>query len=276
MGELSPGKRSRAGEWTFTGASLLLGAPLLILVVAALAALVLGTPLSDVVAQLQEEGARQAILLSLVTTLASLAAVIVFGTGLALAIHRAPSWLAGILEVTVTLPAILPPSVAGIALLLAFGRQGMLGSHFDAMGIRIAFTPIAVVMAQAFVATPFYVRELANGLKAVDPSMLEAARIDGAGNLTATTRIALPTCIPFIIGGAILAWARALGEFGATILFAGNLTGVTQTIPLAIYLGFESDLSQAKALAMLLLVIAVCVLIALRLVFRRHLAFEHS
>ncbi|AIE83643.1 molybdate ABC transporter permease subunit [Fimbriimonas ginsengisoli] len=275
MGELAPKNRVSIASWAFTGGALLLGAPLLLLVVLSVAALVLGTSPSEVAAQLHEETARQAILLSLKTTLISLALVVVFGTGLAVAIHRAPPWLAGILEIIVTLPAIMPPSVAGIALLLAFGRQGLLGSHFDALGIRIAFTPIAVVMAQAFVATPFFVRELANGLQATHPALLEAARIDGAGNLRAATSILLPISSPFLLGGAALAWARAVGEFGATILFAGNLAGVTQTMPLAIYLGFETNLSQAKALALLLLGFAVCVLVLMKVVFRRHLALAH-
>lgn len=215
------------------------------------------------------------MMLSLKTTFVSLAAVVVFGTGLAVAIYRAPAWLAGAIEVVVTLPAIMPPSVAGIALLLAFGRQGLLGSHFDALGIRIAFTPIAVVMAQAFVATPFFVREAATGLKAVDLQTIEAARIDGAGPARIAMSILLPVSAPFLVGGAVLAWARSVGEFGATILFAGNLPGVTQTVPLAIYLGFESNMEQAKALAISLMICAIVVLVALRIVLRRQMTFAH-
>lgn len=275
MGELAPKNRVSLERWLFTGGSLLLGAPLLLLVGLAIAALFLGTPVSDLSAQLQEPTAKEAIWLSLKTTLASVLIVAVFGTGVALAIYRAPRWLAAILEVIVTLPAIMPPSVAGIALLMAFGRQGLLGAQIDALGIRIAFTPTAVVMAQAFVATPFFVRELANGLKSIQPSVLEAARIDGSTGLRTATSILIPLAGPFLLGGAVLAWARALGEFGATILFAGNLPGVTQTAPLAIYLGFESNMDQAKAIAVLLMVCAVVILALLRLVFRRQMAFAH-
>ncbi|HVT12333.1 MAG TPA: molybdate ABC transporter permease subunit [Fimbriimonadaceae bacterium] len=272
---MAPANRDSARSWTATGGSLLLSAPLLLLIVGAIAALFLGTSPGEVAKQLHDPAAQDALMLSLKTTLVSLAAVVVFGTGLALTIYRAPAWIAGSIEVLVTLPAIMPPSVAGIALLLAFGRQGLLGSHFDALGIRIAFTPAAVVMAQAFVATPFFVREMANGLKAVDPEAIEAARIDGAGPARIAASILLPISLPFLIGGAVLAWARSVGEFGATILFAGNLPGVTQTVPLAIYLGFESNLDQAKSLAVVLMLAAIAVLIALRIVLRRKMAFAH-
>lgn len=267
-------RHSHRESWASLG-WLLLGAPLLVLIGLAIVALVLQTSKAELQSQLKDPATLEAIWLSLKTTLASIAAILVFGTGLALAIHKAPAWLAGALEILVTLPAIMPPSVAGIALLLAFGRQGLLGSTFDALGIRIAFTPFAVVMAQTFVATPFYVRELTSGLDSVEPALLEAAKIDGASNLKATSAILLRISAPFLLGGVILAWARAVGEFGATILFAGNLPGVTQTMPLAIYLGFESNLGQAKALALLLLTSAVGVLILFRLVFKRQMTFAH-
>jgi len=275
VGELAAPNRAAIKSWTATGGSLLLGAPLLLLISFSILALFLGTSPSEIAAQLRDSNAQDAIILSLKTTLASLVAVVMFGTGVALAIHRSPVWLASILEVIVTLPAIMPPSVAGIALLLAFGRQGLLGSHFDALGIRIAFTPLAVVMAQAFVATPFYVRELANALGAVDPDVLDAARIDGAGPSRIAGSILLPISAPFIVGGATLAWARSVGEFGATILFAGNLPGVTQTVPLAIYIGFESNLELAKALAVVLMLCAILVLVLLRVVLRRQMTFAH-
>lgn len=269
------GRRTPEAGWAYVVGSILLGAPLLALIALSLAGLLLGTSPSEVGAQMREETTLQAIYLSLRTTLASLAAVMVFGTGLALAIHRSPSWLASSLELVVTLPAIMPPSVAGIALLLAFGRQGLVGEHLDAMGVRVAFTPLAVVMAQAFVAAPFYVREVASGLRSIDPQVLEAAHIDGAGGAKTATSILIPLAMPFVFVGAALAWARAVGEFGATILFAGNLPGVTQTMPLAIYLGFESDLAQAKALALVLLAFAVGVLVLLKAAFHRFLALAH-
>lgn len=260
---------------TATTGSLLLGAPLLLLIGLAILALFVTTSPSDVAAGIHNPAVRDAVWLSLKTTAVSLACVVGFGTGLALAIHRTPKWLAGSIEVLVTLPAIMPPSVAGLALLLAFGRQGLMGDSLNAMGIRIAFTPIAVVMAQIFVATPFYVREVTTALAAIDPSFVEAARLDGAGPRQLASRVMLPIALPFVLGGAILAWARSVGEFGATILFAGNLEGVTQTVPLAIYLGFESDLSQAKALAVLLMIVAIAVLAMLRLTLRRQMSFAH-
>jgi molybdate transport system permease protein len=130
-------------------------------------------------------------------------------------------------------------------------------------------------MAQAFVAAPFFVRALANGLQSVEPSLLEAAKLDGASNWRTATSLLLPISLPFFVGGAVLAWARALGEFGATILFAGNMPGVTQTMPLAIYMGFEIDLDQAKSLAVILMLVAVLVLVLSRLVFRRQMTFAH-
>lgn len=267
--------RAPIGSAWFTGGSLLLGSPLLLLVLLAVGSLLSGVSVADLAAQLRDDVAREAILISLRTTLVALVVVVVLGTGLALAIESARPWLSGILEVIVTLPAIMPPSVAGIALLLAFGRQGLLGSHLDALGIRIAFTPTAVVMAQVFVAMPFYVREVATGLQAVDPAIVAAARLDGASGFRIVTSVLLPITGPFVLGGAALSWARALGEFGATILFAGNLQGVTQTMPLAIYLGFETNLAQAKALAVLLLGCAVAILVVLRLLFRKQLIFAH-
>ncbi len=224
---------------------------------------------------MHESAVLDALVISLKTTLVSLVLVIVCGTAFALVIHRTRGALSGGLEVLVTLPAIMPPSVAGIALLLAFGRQGLLGSTFSHWGISIAFTPIAVVMAQTFVAAPFYVREAANAFQAIDPTYLEAATLDGASAWQSLRWVTLPVIAPFLLTGAVLAWARALGEFGATILFAGSLQGVTQTLPLAIYLGFETDLEQAKAIAVLLLVAAVFLLVLLRLVLRRRLVYAH-
>jgi molybdate transport system permease protein len=272
---LASSNRFSIGSAAASGGALLLALPLLLLIVLAIAAIFIGTPLSDVFGQLHDDIAREAVLLSLKTTAITLAAIVLFGTGLAICIHRAPPWLAGAMEVMVTLPAIMPPSVAGIALLLAFGRQGLLGSTFDALGIRIAFTTVAVIMAQVFVATPFYVREVATALNGVDRNMLEAARIDGAGPARLARSIIFPLIMPFVVSGAVLSWARSVGEFGATILFAGSLPGVTQTVPLAIYLGFETDLGRAKALAVLLMLCAIVVLLLVRLLLRKQMKFAH-
>lgn len=247
---------------------LLLGSPLALLIVLAIIGLFAGTPISILVSQLKSEDTQTAIGLSLKTTLIATGLVIVFGTFLALAIARSRPTVAAMLELIVTVPAIMPPSVAGIALLLAFGRQGLISTPF-------AFTSVAVVMAQAFVATPFFVREAAQAFRSISPEVLEAARLDGATGPRLASRIVLPLASPFLVTGAILAWTRALGEFGATILFAGNLKGETQTMPLAIYLGFESNLDEAKALAIVLLLFAVIILIAMRILLRRRMTFAH-
>lgn len=253
----------------------LLSSPVLLLVLGALVALCLSSSPGEVVSQLREETVKDAILLSLKTTLISVVVIVICGTPLALLIHRKQGWLGTAIEFLVTLPAIMPPSVAGIALLLAFGRRGIIGSTLDQWGIGLGFTTIAVVMAQTFVATPFYVREAANAFQALNPSLLEAAHLDGASTPQLLRRIMLPAAAPFLITGAILAWARALSEFGATILFAGSLQGVTQTLPIAIYVGFESNMSQAKAIALVLLVVAALTLVLLRIVFRRSLVYAH-
>lgn len=183
------------------------------------------------------------------TTLAALTLVF-FGTPLAygLARRRSP-WV----EALVTLPAVLPPAAAGLALLLALGRKGLVPTG-------LPFTAGAVVLAQVYVAAPFYVRPLASAFRGVSQEIVEAARIDGAGDGATFARIALPLVRRPLLVALTLAWARALGEFGATALFAGNRPGTTQTLPLAVYLGFETDLDQAVALSTLMLAVAVAVI----------------
>jgi molybdate transport system permease protein len=212
---------------------------------------------------------RTAIVVSLKTSLACMALVLVFGTGAAVLVARAGGFWKIALETLTGLPMVLPPSAAGIALLLAFGRKGLLGPQLDAVGVHLPFTASAVVLAQCFVAAPFYVRSAAEGLESVSKEALESAVLDGASRWALFTGVIWPLASPFLIAGLFLSWARALGEFGATILFAGNLPGVTQTMPLAIYLGFESDLGQATGLALLLLFVAAVVLVIGRLLLPR-------
>jgi len=247
---------------------LLAGSPILLLVLIAMIALVAGASPRLIWSELGREETRAAIGLSLRTTLISTGLIVVFGSCLAVALARARGFFVAALELCVTIPAILPPSVAGIALLLAFGRQGLVPTS-------LAFTSGAVILAQVFVAAPFYIREAATALRSLDRDLLDAARMDGANGRQVGWRVALPLVTPFLISGAILAWARALGEFGATILFAGNLPGRTQTMPLAIYLGFESDLEEARVLSVLLLLIALSVLVITRLLLRRQMVFAH-
>lgn len=264
-----------AREAVVTGGSLLLASPLLLLIGGAVVALVLAASPGEVAKQIHQDAVKDALWLSLKTTLVSLVLILVFGTAWAILLHRARGIWAGFLELLVTLPAVMPPSVAGIALLLAFGREGLIGASLDRAGIQVSFSAIAVVMAQTFVATPFYVREAATAFGSVDSSVLDAAKVDGASGWSLFRGVTLPLILPFLITGAALAWARALGEFGATILFAGNLQGVTQTAPLAIYLGFETDLGQAKALAVILLACAALILVLVRVLLRRRLKLAH-
>jgi molybdate transport system permease protein len=247
---------------------LLAGLPFLAFLVLPVVALVLaGLPASSL-HELGAEETRQAIWLSLRTTAVSLGLILVLGTPLAFALGRYRFPLRGLIEAVVTLPAVLPPSAAGIGLLLAFGRLGLLGKSLEGMGITLAFTPVAVVMAQCFVAAPFYIREAIAAFATGNQILEEAAILDGAGRSALMRTVTLPLAAPHIISGATLAWARALGEFGATILFAGNLPGSTQTMPLAIYIGFESSLERAAALAVLLLIAAGLVLIVSSLASR--------
>jgi molybdate transport system permease protein len=164
------------------------------------------------------------------------------------------------LDTLVDLPMVLPPSVAGIALLLAFGRRGILGQWIDEAGLSIAFTTTAVVLAQTFVAAPFYIKTAIAGFEGVDRELEQAAAVDGASPRQVFTHITVPLCWPVLLGGLVMSWARALGEFGATIIFAGNFPGRTQTMPLAIYIGFELDLGLALTLSIILLAISYLVL----------------
>ena len=201
-----------------------------------------------------------AVRLSLLTSALSTIVVVAVGTPLAYALVR--WWFPGrtLVQLLVDLPIVLPPMVAGIALLQVFGRRGWLGDAMAAGGVFLPFTTAAVVVAQVFVAGPFYVRAARLGFAAVDPALREAAVVDGASELQLFGHIMAPAARTAMLGGLVLAWARALGEFGATIFFAGNREGVTQTMPLAIFVGFESDLTVAVGLSFLLLVVSVGVL----------------
>jgi molybdate transport system permease protein len=203
--------------------------------------------------------------LSLATTLVSIVTVVVLGTplGFALARREFPGkWLA---ESIVDLPIVLPPSVAGLALLLAFGRRGALGPALDVAGLTISFTTLAVVLAQVFVAAPFFIRAARAGFRSVDSDLEDAARVDGAGGVATFRFVTLPLAAPAVSAGLVLAWARALGEFGATIMFAGNFAGRTQTLPLFVYSEFQSSLDASVAAASVLVVAAFGVLVAVRL-----------
>lgn len=174
-----------------------------------------------------------------------------------------------VLDTLLDLPIVLPPVVAGVGLLLTFGRNGLLGPPLQLAGISVAFSSAAVVMAQLFVAAPFYLRTAKAGFLAVDKEVEEAARTDGAGRWEAFRFVTWPLAFPFLLEGLVLTWARALGEFGATILFAGSLQGKTRTITLAIYSAMESDLAPALVLSAVMVVVAFTVLLLVRVLARR-------
>jgi molybdate transport system permease protein len=209
-------------------------------------------------------GMMPALLLSLAST--SVAALVLVGLGTPLAwwLGRHEGKLARVVESVVRLPAVTPPAVAGVALLAAFGRGGLLGPALASLGIGLPFSPAAVVMAQLFVAAPFYVLPLAEAFAELDEELLWTARSLGAGPVRVFARVALPLCAPALLGGLAVGWARALGEFGATLMFAGSLPGRTQTLPIAIYAAMEGDLGPARAMAMVLLVAALLLFAILR------------
>ena len=208
---------------------------------------------------------RDALVLSLATTTLSLVLAVALGTPLAILLVRGRFRGKTLLETAVDLPIVLPPSVAGLALLFVFGRSGLLGGALEVAGIAIPFTTLAVVIAQTFVAAPFLVRAARAGIAGVDPELEDAARDLGAAESSVLRRVTLPLAAPALAAGMVMAWSRALGEFGATIMFAGNLPGVTQTLPLAVYGEFQAgDLDASLAAATLLIVAAFAVLLAVR------------
>jgi molybdate transport system permease protein len=205
-----------------------------------------------------------AVAVTVSTTTASLLLIVACGTPLAWWLSRRRTRAARVLETLVHLPVVLPPAVAGVALLLAFGRRGLLGTTLASVGVGLPFTPAAVVLAQAFVAAPFYVQAALSAFRRLDPDLVLVARTLGASRPRVFFTVAVPISWPALGAGAALSWARALGEFGATLLFAGNLTGRTQTLPLAIYTALESDLHTAQSLSIVMVAVAFAVLVAVR------------
>jgi molybdate transport system permease protein len=208
--------------------------------------------------------ALSALRLSLLTS--SLSTLLAIAAGMPLA-HILARWKfrgKTALELLVDLPVVLPPAVAGLALLIAFGRQGVFGRYLNLLGISLPFTTVAVVIAQTFVAAPLFVRSAKVGFAGIDPQLEEAAFVEGAGELQLFRFVILPLGFRSLLTGAILTWTRALGEFGATIMFAGNLEGKTQTMPLAIYLGLERSLGVALALSVMLVMVSVVLLGVMR------------
>lgn len=206
-----------------------------------------------------------ALRLSLLTATLATAVCLVLGVPLAWVLARSELPALRFVRALVTVPLVLPPVVGGVALLLVFGRRGLLGSWLDdTFGVSLPFTTAGVVLAEAFVAMPFLIISVEGALRAADARYEEAAATLGAGRWTAFRRVTLPLIAPGVAAGAVLCWARALGEFGATITFAGNFPGRTQTMPLAVYLALEQDIDAAIVLSLVLLVVSVVILAALR------------
>lgn len=250
----------------------LLALPLLLFLVLPLLALILRVQPSALLAHLTNSQVRQTIKLSLWTTCLSTGATLVFGTPLAYWLARHPFRGRAMIDTLLDLPMVLPPSVAGIALLMAFGRRGLFGVYLNDLGINIAFSLAAVVLAQLFVAAPFYVKAAITGFGGVDRDLEQAVALDGATRLNILRYVTIPLAWPVLFSGMVMTWARSLGEFGATIIFAGNFPGRTQTMPLAIYIGFELDLDVALTLAVILLVLSFGVLLLVKGLLRQQVS----
>jgi molybdate transport system permease protein len=245
-------------------------------VLALLAGLLLGLPVVVLVARAVLNGSLVATLglgvvvdaleLSLATTAVSLILTVLLGTPLALLLARRRFRGQVLLEAVIDLPIVLPPSVAGLALLLAFGRRGLFGPALEDAGISLPFTTAAVVIAQLFVAAPFYIRSARTGFASVNHDLEDAARVDGASEGQLFRRVTVPLASSALAAGLVMSWARALGEFGATIMFAGNVERHTQTLPLMVYSEFQAgNLDTSIAAASILVLAAFGVLVAVRL-----------
>lgn len=242
----------------------ILSLPLFLLLLVPIALLVARSSPSAFLAELTAPETRSAILLSLLSSTAALLVTITLGTPLAYWLAHTGSRVAALAEAIVDLPTVLPPSVAGVALLLALGRNGPIGAWLHALGLDLAFSPAAVVIAQVFVASPYFIRAARAGFASVGADLREAATIDGATGWGLVRRVLAPTAARSLGAGAAMCWSRAIGEFGATIIFAGNLPGRTQTMPLAVYLGFEQSLDRALVLSTILIAISLAVLVGVR------------
>jgi molybdate transport system permease protein len=215
-----------------------------------------------------------ALRLSLQTTIVSLTIAVVLGTPLAWILARSRSRFAFALETLVQVPMVVPPAVAGVALLLTFGSRGTLAMIFQRQGASLSFTTTAVVFAELFVSAPFYLQAAVSAFRSLDERLLVVARTFGATPWRVLLGVAVPLARPALVSGALMTWARSLGEFGATLMFAGNLEGRTQTLPLAIYTALESDLATAQSLSIVLVCVAFALLLAARTLSRADVRAE--
>lgn len=259
------GDRRASSRLTRPGLALFWSAaPMILFLTLPLLALIWRTELTDISTHLAQPVARRAIVLSLWTSATATLLTILLGTPLAVLMTRRQFRGRRALDTLIDLPTVLPPAVAGLALLMAFGRRGLLGQGLSVAGIEIAFTSLAVILAQLFVASPYYIRAAIGGLSRSAAELEEAAALDGADVRQIFRFVTVPLARASLLGGLVMTWARALGDFGATILFAGNYPGRTQTMPLAIYIGFELDLDVALALSVVLMATAFAILLLVK------------
>jgi len=264
-----PMPRARAVRWSAAAPlAVALSAALVVFLTLPVIALLVAASPANLLAGLSHEIVGPALVLSVATTGASLLIIVVCGTPLAWWLARTRSRSARWMETALQLPAVIPPAVAGIALLLTFGRRGLVGGALDRAGLGVAFSAAAVVMAQVFVSAPFYLSSAVVAFARLDDNMLAAARSLGASPARVFFLVALPLSRPGLVAAAAMSWARALGEFGATLMFAGNMAGRTQTLPLAIYSALESDLGAAQALSVVLVAVAFGLLVLLTMIRR--------
>ena len=234
-----------------------------------IAAIFLQVGPGELVARLGDPQASDALRLSLITSSIALVLILVVGTPAAYLLATRSFRGRSVAITAVELPLVLPPAVAGIGLLAAFGPEGLLGGAIEDAGIRLVFETGGVVVALTFVASPFYVRQAQAAFEAVDPTWIQASRTLGASEARTFARVAVPAAIPGLAAGTALAWGRALGEFGATLVFAGSFQGVTQTAPLAIVELFGSDFEGALALSAVLVAVSAALLLSIKLVVGR-------
>jgi molybdate transport system permease protein len=254
---------SRAG-WFPVLLVVALSAALLFLTLPIVAIFVDTGPL-ELVASLGEEGALEALRLSLLCSATAVALILLVGTPAAYLLATRHFRGRSVLVTLVELPLVLPPAVAGIGLLASLGPNGVLGGLVEDAGLQLVLTTTGVVIALTFVAAPFYLRQAQAGFEALDTTLLDASRTLGASEARTFVRVAIPSAGPSLISGLALAWGRALGEFGATLMFAGSFRGVTQTVPLAIYERFSTDFTWALALSAVLVAVSAALLLAVKL-----------
>jgi len=232
-------------------------------------ALFLKSPPETILRSLHDPVVMDALRLSLTTSTITTITVVIMGTPIAYVSARFNYFGKELADSLIDLPVIMPPAVAGIALLVAFGRMGIVGHYLNAFGISIAFTTLAVIIAQVFVSSPFYIRQARTSFEDVDLAFENAARTLGASRVYTFVHVILPIAMNGLISGAIMAFARSLGEFGATIMFAGNFQGRTQTMPLAIYTAMQGDLDVSLCLAIILVAISFVVIFLVKTLTRR-------